>query len=79
MTNLDTLGRLLLLFGALIFIAGLGLIAAARLNLPVGRLPGDVLIQRPNVTVYFPFVSCLVLSIVLTIILNVVFLLFRRQ
>ena len=39
----------------------------------VGRLPGDILVQRGNFTFYFPIVTMLVLSLLLTLILNVVF------
>ncbi len=37
-----------------------------------GRLPGDIRIERPNVRIYFPFTTMLLLSIALSIILNLI-------
>jgi hypothetical protein len=68
------IGRYLLLAGALIAAAGLLMIAAERFGL--GRLPGDIVWRRKNTTVYVPIVTSLVLSVVLTLLLNV---LFRRK
>ena len=53
-------------------IAGIGL--AMMLGVPFGRLPGDLVIRRGNVSFYFPLVTSIVLSILLTLILS----LFRR-
>ena len=49
-------------------IAGIGLLMMA--GLPIGRLPGDIVIRRGNGTFYFPFVTCLVLSIIVTLLLS---------
>ncbi|MGB9825667.1 MAG: DUF2905 domain-containing protein [Desulfofundulus sp.] len=59
--------------GALLFIMGVVLTFTGRL-FHLGRLPGDILIQRGNFTFYFPLVTSLVLSLLLTLILNI----FRR-
>ena len=63
------LGRLLVIAGLLIAACGLLLIVAGRLNLPLGRLPGDVIWKGKNGTVYFPWVTCLFLSLLGTIAL----------
>ena len=71
------LGKLLLGFGAVMVLLGLILLAAGNLSGKVpwlGRLPGDVHIQRGNWSFYFPLATCLVISIVLTLL----FSLFRR-
>lgn len=68
------IGRYLLLAGALIAAAGLLMMLAERFG--IGRLPGDIVWRRKNTTVYFPIVTSLVLSVVLTLLLNV---LFRRK
>ncbi|MEO0069483.1 MAG: DUF2905 family protein [candidate division WOR-3 bacterium] len=73
MGNLSVLGRLLILLGGIFLFLGLLLLFISRLGAP--RLPGDILIQRPNLVIYIPIVSMLVISILLTLILN---LLFRR-
>jgi hypothetical protein len=58
--------RFLIVFGLLLLAIGLAWPMLSRLGL--GRLPGDFVIQRENFTFYFPLVTCLVLSIVLSII-----------
>jgi hypothetical protein len=71
------LGKMLLGFGALMVLLGLILFAAGNLSRKVpwlGRLPGDIYVQRGNWSFYFPLVTCLVISIVLTLL----FSLFRR-
>ena len=57
------MSRLLIVLGAILICAGL----AVRFGVPLGRLLGDVVIQRGNSTFYFPIVTCLVVSIVLSI------------
>jgi len=70
----QTMGKFLVFTGVIIAIFGLLLIFAPKIPY-LGRLPGDIVIQKKNFTFYFPWVTCLLLSIILTIILN---LLFRR-
>lgn len=69
MTPLEGLGRALVGFGAMLLFLGLALVLGARLGLP-GRLPGDILVRRGNFTLYFPVVTMLLLSLVLTLLLN---------
>ncbi len=63
------LARLLILFGAITLILGVILLAGPKIPF-LGRLPGDILIQREETTVFIPLATSLVLSIVLTIVLN---------
>ncbi len=65
-----TLGRLLLAAG--IAIAAVGAFLALGGRLPFGRLPGDISVQGQGGGFFFPIVSCIVLSVVLTIVLNIV-------
>jgi len=60
------MGRLLVVVG--IVIAGCGLLLMA--GVPLGRLPGDLVIRRGGTTIYLPLVTCLVLSLVLTLALS---------
>jgi len=66
------LGRLLILFGAILLVAGLVLTAAGRLGL--GKLPGDIVYRRGNFSFYFPLMTSILLSIILSLLLW----LFRR-
>ena len=66
--ELQPLGRTLLLFGALV--AGFGLVLLLSPKLPwLGRLPGDILIQRERFSFYLPLASCLVASLILSLVL----------
>ncbi|MBU4533123.1 MAG: DUF2905 domain-containing protein [Eubacteriales bacterium] len=66
------LGRIILILGAALVVLGGIMLLAGKIP-GVGRLPGDILVQRGNFTFYFPIVTMLVLSLLLTLILNVVF------
>lgn len=61
------LGRTLILVGLAIAAVGLLMVIADRLNLPFGRLPGDITWRGKNTTVYFPWVTCLLLSLLATL------------
>ena len=61
------IGKLLVFAGVVLVIAGVVVIVAGRAHLPVGRMPGDIVYRGKNTTVYFPIVTCIVLSIVLSL------------
>ena len=66
------LGRLLIVAGVLMLVVGIVLTAAGRVG--IGRLPGDFIYRRGNFTLYFPLMT----SILLSIILSLIFWLFRK-
>lgn len=72
MMSLYTLSRFFLITGVIFLLIGGGLYLAARFGLPLGKLPGDIFIQRGNFTFAFPIVTMIVVSIVLTILLNII-------
>lgn len=72
----EDLGRTLLVLGALIFVAGLVLSFAGRIP-GLGNLPGDIAIQRENFRLYMPCGTMLVISLLLTLVLNIIPRLFR--
>jgi hypothetical protein len=63
------LGKALLLLGGIIVIVGAALLLAGKLNLPLGRLPGDIVYRGKNSVFYFPIVTCILISVVLSLIL----------
>jgi hypothetical protein len=63
------LGKMLVGLGAILVIAGLVVILLGKANIPVGRLPGDVVYRGKNTTVYFPIVTSIVLSVLLSLVL----------
>ncbi len=70
---MSDLGKILLGFGVVMVVLGLVLIVAGNLSGRVpwlGRLPGDIHIQRGNWSFYFPLATCLIISIVLTLLFS---------
>lgn len=64
-------GKTLIVLGAVLFLAGLMLTFLGKSNLPLGRLPGDIIYRGKNTSFYFPLATSLLVSIVLSIILYV--------
>ncbi|MDO9462264.1 MAG: DUF2905 domain-containing protein [Deltaproteobacteria bacterium] len=74
MNGFFQLGKILIVLG--LVIAGVGLLFTLGGKIPwIGRLPGDIYIRRKNFTFYFPLATSLLISIILTLI----FMLFRRK
>ena len=73
MSPLGSLGKILIIIGAVI--VGIGLILTLGDKIPwIGKLPGDIYIKRDRFTFYFPIVTCIIISLLLTLL----FSLFRR-
>jgi hypothetical protein len=66
------LGKVLVLLGAIIVVVGVALMLLGRTNLPIGRLPGDIVYRGKNTTFYFPLATSIVVSVVLSILLYVI-------
>jgi hypothetical protein len=66
------LGKWLIGFGALLVVLGVVLLAAGKLQLPLGRLPGDITWRGKNTVVYFPIVTCIVVSVLLSLLFWIV-------
>ena len=62
------LGKILILFGAVILVAGVALTLLGRVPW-LGRLPGDIVIRRDEFVFVFPLTTCLVVSVVLSVVL----------
>lgn len=66
------LGRMLILVGGLLLVIGIIVILAGKANLPIGRLPGDIVYRGKHTTFYFPLATSILLSVVLSLVLYVV-------
>ncbi|CAN5796494.1 DUF2905 domain-containing protein [soil metagenome] len=64
------LGRILIFFGIALIVLGALFLLGPRIPY-LGRLPGDILIRRDHSTLYIPLATCLVLSLVISILLNI--------
>ena len=65
MVDLPQVGRLLATAGVVLLVAGVGLMLGPRLPW-LGRLPGDILIERPGFRLYFPLATCILLSLLVS-------------
>jgi hypothetical protein len=72
------LGKWLIFVGAFFIVFGLALLLVQKLPLGFGKLPGDIFIKRDNFTFYFPLATSLLISFLLTLILNILFWLLRK-
>ena len=73
MVGLGPLGKMLILLGVFIILIGVLLVIGEKIPW-VGRLPGDIIIRKKNFTFYFPIVTSIIISIILTLL----FALFRK-
>jgi hypothetical protein len=62
------MGRTLIIIGILLVVVGVVFSVAGRF-MPLGRMPGDIVVKRPNFTFYFPVVTSILLSVLLTLVL----------
>ena len=68
------MGRMLIMLGLMLVLVGLIVTFAGRLPFRLGRLPGDIHIQGRNSSFYFPVVTCLLLSLLFSLVMWI----FRR-
>ena len=71
-SDMAPLGRTLIALGIFITLFGVVLLVAERLHFPLGHLPGDISQQGKNVSVYFPLGTCLLLSLILSLVLYLI-------
>jgi len=75
---MESIARYLMLGGVILFLIGGGVYLAAKFGIPLGRLPGDIRIEGENGTFYFPVTTSILVSVVLTIVLNVIARLIKK-
>jgi len=68
--NILQIGKVIMILGAGLLVVGGGLYLAGKFGLPIGQLPGDIRIEREGFTCVFPLATSIILSIILTIGLN---------
>ena len=69
---MQELGKILAALGVVLVVLGGGIFLLARLGLPLGRLPGDIVYRGKNSVFYFPLATCILVSVVLSLVLFVV-------
>jgi hypothetical protein len=78
--DLNAIGRAIIVIGLSLVVVGVVLVALARVPVfkYLGHLPGDIRIEGENVSCYFPLVSMLLISILLSLALNIILRLLNR-
>lgn len=69
---METIARYLIIGGIVLILIGGGVYFAAKFGIPLGRLPGDIRIEGENGSFYFPLTSSILVSVILTIIFNLI-------
>ncbi len=69
---MQEMGRILVVFGVLLVVIGGIVMILGRTGLPLGRLPGDIVYKGRNTTFYFPLATCILLSVVLSVVFYVI-------
>ncbi len=72
MPDLGTAGRWLLIFGIILAAAGGLLWLADRFGFPLGRLPGDIRIEREGFSCFMPLATSILISVLLTLVINLI-------
>ena len=75
---MENIARTLMLGGIALFLIGGGIYLAAKFGIPLGRLPGDIRIEGENGGFYFPITSSILVSVILTIVVNLIAKLFSK-
>ena len=66
---MNSLGKVLVAAGGLLILIGAMVIVAGRMNVPLGRLPGDISYKGRNTAFFFPITTCIILSVVLSLVM----------
>jgi hypothetical protein len=72
-----SIGKMLIIFGVLLILIGVILLVFNKIGF-LGKLPGDINVQKKNFEFHFPIVTCIVASVVLSLLLSAFFLWFKK-
>lgn len=75
---MQPLAKILIFFGLFLTLVGVLIYFGTKMGIPLGKMPGDIHIQKEKYSVYFPIVTTILISIFLTIVLNLFFWIFRK-
>lgn len=66
---MDRLAKLFFILGIIFIIVGI--LVENKIKIPLGKLPGDIIIKKNNFSFYFPLTTCIIISIILTLIFSI--------
>ena len=78
MKFMENIGRFLMIGGIILFVIGGLIFLDSKFGIPFGRLPGDIRIERDGFSFYFPLASSIIVSILLTVIINLIVRLWKK-
>ena len=70
--KMENIARFIILAGIALIVIGVIVLGLAKLNFPLGRLPGDIRIESQNGSFYFPITTSILVSIILTVLINLI-------
>ena len=68
--DLTSISKYFICFGIFFLLIGGVLYFASKLGIEIGKLPGDILVQKENFTFYFPVATCIIISVILTVVFS---------
>jgi hypothetical protein len=69
---MESIARYLMIGGVILFLVGGGIFLASKFGIPLGRLPGDIRIEGENGSFYFPVTTSILVSVILTLLFNII-------
>jgi len=75
---MENIGRFLMIGGIVLFVIGGLVFLSSKFGIPFGRLPGDIRIERDGFSFYFPLASSILVSVALTVIINIVLRILKK-
>jgi hypothetical protein len=75
--DFDQIAKILIIVGVITILVGGLVFLAGRVGLPLGQLPGDIRIQREGFSCFIPLATMILLSVILTVVVNIISRLFR--
>jgi len=75
---MSSFAKYLIGFGFLIVLIGVIILALNKIGIPLGKLPGDIHFKKERFVFYFPIITSIIISIGLTILINVIIWLFKK-
>lgn len=78
MEPMNTLAKIMIFLGVTLILFGLLLFIFSKVSFKGFRLPGDIYYEKDGVKIFFPIMTSLLISLILTIVLNLIFLFFKK-
>ena len=75
---MSSLAKYLIIIGIVIIITGFFILILMKLGIPIGKFSGDIHIKKEKFAIYFPIVTSIVISVFLTLLINIIFWIFKK-